>query len=69
MTERTRPSLKILLGVTLLIGGLAVYALLAMLVAVTVLPDNQAVGLAYYAVVGLVWLYPAARLTEWMQAP
>ena len=59
--------LRILYGTLLLIGGLAVYALLVMKLAVTLLPDNQAAELVYYAVTGTLWLYPAAKLTRWMQ--
>jgi predicted membrane channel-forming protein YqfA (hemolysin III family) len=61
--------LRILLGVVLLVAGLAVYALLAMQLAVTILPENRLVELLFYAVAGTVWLFPAARLTRWMQAP
>jgi hypothetical protein len=59
--------LRILYGTFILLGGLAVYALAVMVVAAEFLPAQSAVELAYYAVAGTVWLYPAAKLTKWMQ--
>jgi hypothetical protein len=61
--------LRILFGMTVLVAGLAVYALLAMRLAVEFLPAGQVAALLYYAVAGMAWLYPAALLTKWMQAP
>jgi hypothetical protein len=59
--------LRILYGTILLLLGLGLYAAAAVIVAVDVLPAQWAVQLLYYFVVGTVWLYPAARLTKWMQ--
>ena len=59
--------LRILLGSLLLVLGLALYALAAMAAAARLLPDNQAVELAFYALAGIAWIFPAARLTRWMQ--
>jgi len=54
-----------------LIGGLGIMAFLAAYVAIAAtlydcLPDNRAVHLAYFAVVGLVWGLPLMPLMSWM---
>lgn len=59
--------LRILLGSVLLVLALALYALAVMAAATRLLPDNQAVALAFYALAGIAWIFPAARLTRWMQ--
>ncbi|HEX4095332.1 MAG TPA: DUF2842 domain-containing protein [Caulobacteraceae bacterium] len=53
------------------IGGVAMLAFLAAYVVVAVsigsrLPDQWAVRLAYYAVVGTVWGLPLIPLISWM---
>jgi Protein of unknown function (DUF2842) len=61
---------KKLIGVFLLIGIIAIYALLVMRVAVAVLPT--AGGLAeffFYAVAGLAWVVPVRYLIVWMNTP
>jgi hypothetical protein len=59
--------LRILFGTLLLVFGLGLYALLVMAVATRLLPDHWAVQMAFYAVAGIAWIFPAARLTGWMQ--
>lgn len=59
--------LRILLGSVLLVFGLALYALAVMEAAARLLPDNQALALAFYAAAGIAWIFPAAKLTRWMQ--
>ena len=59
--------LRILFGTFGLILGLAVYALLVMRLAIAILPDNPLVQAVFYLVTGIVWIFPAARLTKWMQ--
>lgn len=59
--------LRILFGTLGLIFGLGLYALLIMRLAIAVLPDNQIVQAIFYLVTGTVWIFPAARLTKWMQ--
>lgn len=66
MTIRMRK----LVGAVLLLLFLAVYALIAMLVAVTLQVNGSKVAeLVYYAVAGLLWVLPAAWLIKWMQQP
>jgi hypothetical protein len=59
--------LRILFGTLALIFGLGVYALLIMRLAIAVLPDNRLVEALYYCVAGVAWIFPAAKLTKWMQ--
>lgn len=59
--------LRILFGTLGLILGLALYALLVMRLAIAVLPEDQFVQAIFYLVTGIVWIFPAARLTRWMQ--
>lgn len=47
-----------------------VYALMAMALAVAVLPGAAWFGqLAFYAVAGLVWIVPVGLLIRWMSRP
>lgn len=59
--------MRLAVGTTILVLGLAIYALLAMYLAVTALPDSLVVQTLYYLVAGLLWVWPAARVTRWMQ--
>jgi hypothetical protein len=59
--------LRMLFGTLLLILVLSLYALLVMAAATRLLPDDWAVQMAFYAVAGVIWIFPAARLTGWMQ--
>lgn len=61
---------KKLVGVFLLIGILAVYALLVMRAAVEILPGaNRIVELLFYAVAGMAWVVPVRYLIVWMNTP
>ena len=67
MTQRARK----FTGAILLILFIAVYALLALAVAV-VLQIRQANGFVefvYYIVAGLLWVLPAGLLIKWMAKP
>jgi hypothetical protein len=66
MTIRTRK----LVGTLVLLVFLAVYAFLAMLVAVVLGVNGSKVGeLLFFIVGGLAWVVPAAWLVRWMQKP
>lgn len=66
MTIRTRK----LIGTVLLLAFLALYAFLAMLVAVVLqVNGNKIAELLFYVVGGLAWVVPAAWLVRWMQKP
>ncbi len=56
-----------LVGTILLLALVAVYVLVAVVVAGAVLPEaNKVVELAFYAVAGLAWVLPAGLLVRWM---
>jgi hypothetical protein len=59
--------LRILYGTIILLIGLALYAVAVMVVAASWLPGHWAVQLVFYLVAGTAWIFPAARLTRWMQ--
>ena len=66
MTTRTAK----LIGTVALILFIAVYALLAMLVAVALQVQGSKVAeLAYYIVAGLLWVLPAGWIIWWMERP
>jgi hypothetical protein len=62
-----RMRLRILAGAVMLIVGLALYAALVVTAVNRLLPDETLVNMAFYAVAGILWIWPAARLTRWMQ--
>ena len=59
--------MRLALGTATLVLGLALYTALAMRIGVALLPDNLVVQTLYYAVAGVAWVWPAARITRWMQ--
>ena len=59
--------LRILVGTVCLIVGLAAYAALVVAIVTRVLPDRPLIDMACYAAAGVAWIWPAARLTRWMQ--
>ena len=59
---------KKLIGTVLTVVFLILYCLLAMALAVRILPGtNGFVQLAYYAIAGLLWVLPVGALIAWMQ--
>lgn len=56
-----------LFGLVVLLAGLFLYALLAMRLAVAVLPDNLIVQTLYYIAAGIVWIVPAVPFVRWVQ--
>ncbi|MET0640743.1 MAG: DUF2842 domain-containing protein [Hyphomicrobium sp.] len=67
MTQRKRK----LVGTVALLLFVAVYAVLAVAVAVVLQVRNVSTvaELGYYAVAGLLWVIPAGWLISWMQRP
>ena len=62
--------LRKLIGTLLTVVFQAVYVLLAMVLAVRLLPGTGGLTqLAYYAVAGLLWVIPIGLLIRWMQRP
>ncbi|MBL9012505.1 MAG: DUF2842 domain-containing protein [Alphaproteobacteria bacterium] len=58
---------KKLIGTLLILIWIFFYALFAVKLAATVLPDSHwVVQLAYYAFAGIAWIVPAGFLIQWM---
>jgi hypothetical protein len=64
--DRAAMRLRILAGTVLLILGLAIYAAFVIVVVSRLWPNQTLLDLAFYAVAGILWIFPAARLTRWM---
>lgn len=63
-------SLRKLIGTVILVITVPIYALIAMVVAVAMLPGvNFWWQLVYYVVAGLLWVLPAGLLISWMAKP
>ncbi len=61
------PRSKKLIGTIGLLIWIALYALLAMRVAVAILPTaNGWIALLYYAITGTAWIIPVGLLLPWM---
>jgi hypothetical protein len=61
------PRIKKLIGTVLVILWLAVYSLLAMRLAVVILPGaNGLVALLFYALAGTLWIIPVGLALPWM---
>jgi hypothetical protein len=58
--------LRILIGTVILVVGLALYAAVVEVVAHRLLPARVPIEMVFYAIAGILWLPPAARLTRWM---
>lgn len=59
--------LKKLIGTLLILIWILIYALIAMRLAVAILPSaHWTVALAYYAFAGLAWIVPPGFLIQWM---
>jgi len=62
-----RPRTKKLIGAIVIVIWLPVYALLAMALAVRVLPHaHMVVQFLYYAIVGIAWILPIGLMLPWM---
>ena len=61
------PHTKKLIGAIVMLIWLPIYALLAMRLAISILPDaNPFVELLYYAVAGTAWILPIGLMLPWM---
>ena len=61
------PRTKKFIGLLLILAWLFVYSLVAMRIGVAVLPNaNGWVKLLYYAVAGMVWIFPIGLMLPWM---
>lgn len=58
-----------LVGTAVTVVFLTVYTFMAMLLAVRILPGTSGwEQLAYYAVAGLLWIFPVGALIKWMHS-
>ncbi|MFZ5609176.1 MAG: DUF2842 domain-containing protein [Pseudomonadota bacterium] len=62
----TRPSLRNLMGLAILLAGLAFYAGAVVWLAALLGTLPWFVEVLFYAVAGLAWLIPARALLQWM---
>ena len=61
------PSTKKLIGTIVILIWVPIYALIAMRIAVSVLPGaNPVVELLYYAIAGTAWIIPIGLMIPWM---
>ena len=61
------PRTKKLIGAIVMLVWISVYALIAMIVALKVLPRaNGLVAFLYYAVAGTIWIIPIGLMLPWM---
>ncbi len=66
MNIRTRK----FIGAIALLAFLAVYALLALAVAIVLqVNDSKLIELSFYVIAGLLWVIPAGLLVRWMVRP
>ena len=61
------PRFKKLLGLFVLLPGMAAYLMAAMVLADRV-PDHWLLRLIYFLVAGLAWAFPARWLMRWINA-
>lgn len=64
--EHRKPSNRSLIGMTAMIIGLTLYAFLAAGVGNLMDDWHLALQMPYYLIAGLIWIYPAKKLLEWM---
>jgi len=61
------PRIKKLIGTIVMVVWIAFYVLIAMGVAVHVLPHaNGLVAFLYYAIAGTIWIIPIGLMLPWM---
>ncbi len=62
-----RPGARRAIVLPVLLLGLAIYAI-AVVTLADYLPDHWAVEAIYFALAGVLWVWPAVRLVRWMHA-
>ena len=58
-----------MVGLVGLLVLLTIYCALCVYIAVQFLPDNKLAEVVFYPVAGVIWIFPAAKIGKWMQAP
>jgi hypothetical protein len=61
------PRIKKLIGAIVMVVWIAIYAFLAMLLGIKILPHAGGLtAFLYYAVAGLLWIIPIGLMLPWM---
>ena len=58
--------MRLALGTAALVVGLAFYSLVVMAMGGALLPESLVARTGFYALAGIAWVWPAARLTGWI---
>ena len=58
-----------MIGLIGLLVLLIIYCAICVYIAVQFLPENKLVELIFYPLAGVIWIFPAAKIIKWMQAP
>jgi hypothetical protein len=62
-----RPRIKKFIGAIVMLVWIPVYAVIAMIVALKVLPHASGlVAFIYYAIAGTIWIIPIGLMLPWM---
>ena len=62
-----KPRYKKLIGASVIIVWVPVYALVAMRLGVDILPEvNSVIAVLYYAIAGTAWIIPIGLMLPWM---
>lgn len=64
--QSERPSSRSLTGMILMIAGLSLYAFLAAGIGNLMDDWPLAIQMTYYLIAGIIWIWPAKKLLEWM---
>ena len=64
--DQQKPSSRSFIGMATMIIGLTLYAFLAAGIGNLIGDWHWALQMIYYLVAGLIWLYPAKKLLQWM---
>lgn len=64
--EHQKPSSRSFIGMAVMIIGITLYAFLAAGIGNLIVEWHWAIQMSYYLVAGLIWLYPAKKLLQWM---
>jgi len=64
--QHQSPSSRSFIGMSVMIIGLTLYAFLAAGLGNLIGDWHLAVQMTYYLIAGLIWIYPAKKLLQWM---
>jgi len=67
--ESQRPATRSLVGMLILIFGLAAYAFLIAAIGDLMVDWHLAVLSVFYLITGVIWIFPVGKLLRWMNRP